>query len=128
VFICHNGVYKKWFSKGRTYVYCVLTWMLGFSIDIPNLAGWGGHYYDKETLSCAWDRLASQSYSIFFPMSSIIIPGILIMICYLRIFLFARESSNKIAQMNKNSSSDFRRSFKIAKGLFVSFMIFLVCW
>ena len=102
--------------------------MLGFSIDIPNLAGWGGHYYDKETLSCAWDRLASQSYSIFFPMSSIVIPGILIMICYLRIFLFARESSNKIAQMNKNSSSDFRRSFKIAKGLFVSFMIFLVCW
>ena len=111
-------------------MYCVLAWILGFSTEIPNLAGWGGHYYDLKTLSCAWDRLASQSYSIFFPMSSIIMPSVVIMVCYIRIYLFARESSNKVMDKKKSSTnvSDLRRSFRVAKGLFSSFIIFLICW
>ena len=102
---------------------------MNFLFFIP--VGWGGHYYDLQTLSCAWDRLASQSYSIFFPMSSIILPCIVTMICYMRIFIYARNASNKIAEKNskkKDSLSDLKRSVRIAKGLFASFMLFVICW
>ena len=81
--ICYHQHYKKIFGVKQTLVYCAITWVIGVLIDVPNLTGWGGHFYDPKTLNCVWDRLASQSYSIFFPMSSIVIPCIIILICYM---------------------------------------------
>ena len=130
--ICHTHLYGKWFTNKKSVVYCIITWVIGIMIDIPNLTGWGGHYYDLKTLSCVWDRLASLSYSIFFPMSSIVMPCVLIMICYLRIFLFAYRSNSKVEAVNKkdhkNNTKDLHKSLRIAKGLFASFLLFTVCW
>nr|QVK45857.1 G protein-coupled receptor [Proales similis] len=124
--ICHHHLYEKWFSKKLTAVYCLLTWLIGLAMDVPNLTGWGGHYYDEKSLVCVWNRLASQSYSIFFPMSSIIIPSILILYFYIRIFVFASMASKRAA--SQQSKKEFKKSLKIAFGLFASFMLFFVCW
>ena len=37
-------------------MHCLITWLVGVLIDVPNLIGWGGHYYDYDSLSCVWDR------------------------------------------------------------------------
>jgi hypothetical protein len=108
-----------------------ISWAIGVLIEIPNNVGWGDLYYDEKTLNCIWNRLASQSYSIFFPMSSIVIPCICILFCYIRIFLYANSSKSKISAVNTNGvlkQRDFKRSLKIAKGLFASFMLFTICW
>nr|QVK45856.1 G protein-coupled receptor [Proales similis] len=125
IHICHQNLYEKAFTVRKTILYCAITWVIGFAIDLPNVLGWGGHYYDLKTLNCVWNRLASQSYSIFFPMSSIIIPCVCIFFCYLKIFMFASKIKNRVAGSHK---SDLKRSLKIAKGLFASFMLFTVCW
>lgn len=111
--------------------------------------GWGGHYYDEKTLNCVWDRLASHSYSIFFPMSSIVVPCISILFCYMRIFFYANGAKTKVipkhavsmASSSKSNAStiitsstnvldhnSLSRSIRIAKGLFASFMLFTLCW
>lgn len=98
-------------------------------VDLPNLVGWGGHYYDSKTFGCIWNRLKSHSYSLFYPITSIMIPSTLIFICYLRIFTYARSTSNKVLHMSKElKSRNFSKSFKLAKGLFLSFMLFSICW
>lgn len=54
IHICHNSYYAKWFSWKKTYLYCSITWFIGILINIPNVTGWGGYYYDEKTLSCVW--------------------------------------------------------------------------
>ena len=63
-------------------------------------------------------------------MSTIVIPCLVIMVCYLKIFQFANQAKKKISdrKSNKTSQSDFKRSYKIAKGLFASYMVFVICW
>lgn len=70
---------------------------------------------------CMWDRLASRSYTIFVSMFGVIGPTILVMINYLRIFVFT------INQQSKSMlSPDRRKSMRITKGLFTSFIIFIL--
>ena len=94
-----------------------------FFNDLNNYKGWGGHYYDEKTLSCLWNRLASQSYSIFFPMSSIIVPCLAILYCYVRIFIYSHRS-----KVRSHATNNINQSLRLAKGLFISFMLFFVCW
>ena len=115
------------FTKRLTLFYCFITWMIGLAINIPNVVGWGGYYYDEKTLNCVWDRLASQSYSIFFPMSSIVTPCICILFFYVRIFVFASKTKLKVTTTN-SKTRDLSKSLRIAKGLFASFVSFTVCW
>jgi hypothetical protein len=132
--ICHNNLYNKIFSYRLTFFYMAMSWCIGILIEIPNNVGWGGLYYDDKTLNCIWNRLASQSYSIFFPMSSIVVPCVCILFCYFRIFLYShnaktRVSSNAVAGRDvKSKSRDMARSLRIAKGLFASFLLFTICW
>ena len=75
-------------------------------------------------------KKASRSYSIFFTTTTIILPCIVIMVCYLKIYQFAHQANKKISERNARRSrfSDFKRSYQIAKGLFSSYMLFVICW
>ena len=130
VYICYNKIYIHWFDRKKTLVYCVMTWVLGFLVDLPNLVGWGGHYYDLKTLSCMWNRLASRSYSLFYPIVCIVVPCIAVILCYVRIFVFANQAFHKIADQmtHRKNVNDFKRSLGIAIGLLISFVLFTVCW
>ena len=71
-------------------------------------------------------RLASQSFSIFFPTIAIFIPCLCIGGCYLRIFLYVKEKKTLALSDSKNKIS--KKSVKIAKSLFASFALFAFCW
>jgi hypothetical protein len=119
-------IYDKIFTIKKTIGFCLLSWCVGVLIDLPNFLGWGGHYYDEKALGCLWNRLASHSYNIFFPMTTIVIPSFLVFICYSRIFWFIRKKGFK---NNTNTAGrDFKKSIKIAQGLFASFLFFTLCW
>jgi hypothetical protein len=47
----------------------------------------------------------------------------------MRIFIYARNVKNKVASGGgRSNGSDMRKSLKLAKGLFASFMLFTLCW
>ena len=54
--ICHNSLYKKIFTRQHTIQLCIMAWTFGFLVDLPNFVGWGGHYFDKKSANCMWNR------------------------------------------------------------------------
>lgn len=75
-------------------------------------------------LNCVWNRLASRSYSIFFPMLNIIIPCIIVLILYSRIFIFMP----KWLKYELKFGQKHIKEFLLAKCLFVSFLFFATFW
>ena len=55
-------------------------------------------------------------------MSSIIVPSMLIIVFYVKIFIFSYRSKSRANSTNHN------QSIRLAKGLFASFMLFACCW
>lgn len=39
IHICHSRSYKKVFSTKLTLLYCLITWVVGVLIDLPNFTG-----------------------------------------------------------------------------------------
>lgn len=111
------------FTFKKTIGFCAIAWVAGVVVDIPNFVGWGGHFFDPKSANCMWNRLASSSYSLFFPITAIFFPCVCIFICYLRIFLFAFRSKSKVS-----TGKDMAQSLKVARSLFASFALFTICW
>lgn len=147
--ICHHKSYKKYFTKKKTVFYCICCWIAGILVDLPCEVGWGNHVYDLKLLFCVWNRLANHGYSIFFPVTvsiyltknywnfnkkyfkTIILPSCMVFYFYMKIFLFVRQSKSRISPNSiivKNSLIENKQSIKVAKGLFLSFMLFVSCW
>ena len=82
-------------------------WIISFLFEMSNFLGWGDHVYDRKTLSCVWDRTADLSYSLFFSIAGVAFPVILISICYLKIYLFVRNSRKKVAATGQFFSSEW---------------------
>ena len=48
--ICHYKQFVNIFTIKNTRIFCVITWVIGILIDLPNFLGWGAHKYDVNTL------------------------------------------------------------------------------
>jgi hypothetical protein len=129
--ICWDKHFKKIFTRRRAYILCVACWIASFFVDAPNIFGWGNHIYDRKTASCVWNRLASLSFTLFFSVGIITTPCIIICSCYIRIFVFVMNSKNKVTLNNSSTLAKMekrKKSIKIAKSLFFSFILFVICW
>ena len=129
IFICKNPWYSRIFTVNKTLIYCAISWSIGVLITLPDILGWGGLGYDKKTLSCLWNRLASHGYSLFFPLTSIITPCVVILILYTRIFIFIFQSKLRVSGFEeKKRKGELKAAIKTTKVLFISFLIFVACW
>lgn len=135
IHICHNSLYQKVYTWRNSILMCIGLWILCFLLEMPNFFGWGDHVYDDKTLSCVWDRTADFSYTMFFSTVGVAFPIILISICYLKIYLHVRQSKLKVAAMRREgkvvsftSTREYRESMKLARTLFIIFVVFAVCW
>lgn len=130
ILIFHNSFYERVFTIRNSILLAILTWIIGFILNIPNITGWGNIWYDPKTLACVIDRFR-KSYVTTFAISCIIIPCCLIGFCYARIFKYSQEVKSKVRSdylTSNNSHSVSAERFKLAKSLFVSFMLFVICW
>jgi hypothetical protein len=55
-----------------------------------------------------------------------VFPCIIILYFYVSIFIYAVKSHARVA--HKNSGNNMKHSLRVAKGLFVSYILFVVCW
>lgn len=108
------------FTKKSTLILCILTWVGGLGLGLPNLLGWGHYDYDKKVLSCMTDRTKSHQFGFFYIFGYVLIPCCCIFFCYMRIFFYVRK-------YNKNVSKS-ERSIQLAKSLFASFITYFLCW
>lgn len=132
VHICHQQIYSKIYSPKTCLVMVVGLWVVSFCLEMPNFIGWGDHVFDHKTRSCVWDRTADFSYTLFFALVGVVLPLIVISVCYARIFLFVRQAKKRIAQSGDQSDLKQKKerqdSIKLARTLFIIFVVFTICW
>ena len=64
VFICQNKFYHKIFKKATCTGMCLCLYAIGTLLVLLNLAGVGGHSFDRKSLDCIWDRMVTYVYTV----------------------------------------------------------------
>ena len=133
VYICANHLYDRIFKKQINLLLCILVWVVAFALEMPNFFGWGGHFFDMKNHSCAWNRIASFSYTMFVTVGLIGAPFALIILCYARIFTVVWISKNRVVSMPSKDVSllakqKWQRNWKSTRSTLIVFIAFLVCW
>ena len=126
VHICHNNLYGRIYTLRNTVLMCLGVWCVSFMLEMSCFFGWGDHTYDRKTLSCVWDRTSHLSFTIYFSSVGVAFPIILISVCYVKIFLHVRKS--KLRVLNALQTSEQSQSVRLARSLFIIFVVFAVCW
>lgn len=134
VMINKHSYYSRIFTKKKTIFYCCFLWFIAFLVELPNLVGWGGHTFDLKTLGCSFDRLLSFPYVIFLSIAALWLPLSLIMFCYLKIYLYVRNSRRQLAKTMNTLTKDKKKQKRqkedvhLARTFFIVFLSFLLCW
>lgn len=102
---------------------CACLYMIGFLLVFLNFAGIGGHSFDRKSLECIWDRLATYDYTVVFSVTLVWIPVVLIGFSYGNIFYTVRHSQSKMRHSKRNSYSR-----ELAKTFFIIYIVFTTCW
>lgn len=84
------------------------------------------HSYDENAKVCYFN-FTIKGYLLFLMFTYVFLPSIIIFYCYIRIFSHANKIKKKIKDKgNLNKGND--ESFKLAKTLFLSYSIYIICW
>lgn len=90
-----------------------------------NTADIGDHGFDRKSLECIWDRMATYPYTVVFSITLVWIPAIIIAACYFRIYVYVRAHGKRMRVSNKKMKC---KSFHLAKTLFIIYVVFITCW
>ncbi|XP_041349569.1 melatonin receptor type 1B-B-like [Gigantopelta aegis] len=131
-FICHNKYYKTVFTVRNCIIMCACFYSIGLILVLLNLGDIGGHSFDRKSLECIWDRMATYPYTVVFSIVLVWVPIIITGASYLKMFLHVRSVRAKVHQTrttNGVANGPTRTpSFQLAKTLFVIYIVFSVCW
>ncbi|GBP41817.1 G-protein coupled receptor moody [Eumeta japonica] len=88
IMIAHHGLYGRIYRKHYIAMMIVFSWLFAYGMQIPTLLGvWGKFDYDTDlgTCSIVKDSNGRTSKTALFVIA-FIVPAVLILICYARIF------------------------------------------
>jgi hypothetical protein len=128
VYICMHGKYERIFTKWNSITLCISVYFLGGILIFLNALDIGDHGFDRKSLQCIWDRMASHMYTIVFSVTLFWIPSIVIGVCYLKIYLYVRIQSKRISDQMRARQNTPLRSYHLAKTLFLIYAVFIICW
>ncbi|XP_067638557.1 G-protein coupled receptor moody isoform X3 [Eurosta solidaginis] len=107
VMIAHHGYYGKIYRKHWIAVMIVFCWAFSYGMQLPTLLGvWGKFDYDirLETCSIMNDNHGRSSKTTLF-ITAFIIPGIVIIACYTKIFWVVRQSELRLKKHANQQNS-----------------------
>lgn len=144
VMIAHYNIYSAVYRPLNVAAMILLCLMLSFGMQLPTLLGiWGEYKYNDilKTCSISKDRWGNSSKTTLF-IIGFVVPCIIIIVCYARIFWVVRSSESKLRQhsgssrppTNCNGKADLHETkrkgneWKITKMVLVIFLSFLICY
>ena len=135
VFICKQEYYGKVFTQRNSIIMCMSVYCIGLVLVLLNQAGIGDHSFDRKSLECIWDRMATYAYTVVFSVTLVWIPSLVIGICYLKVFLFVRNHSKKMDEIGNRKSGTKRKPstrrnlrLQVFKTMFIIYIVFVSCW
>ncbi|KAM4052188.1 melanopsin-B-like [Anomaloglossus baeobatrachus] len=127
----------QWSSKKRTMQVIVLVWLYSLMWSMAPLLGWSSYVPEGLMISCTWDYVtsttANKSYTMMLCCCVFFIPLIVILNCYLLMFLAIRSTSRnvqKLASCGRQSllSPSIKNEWKMAKIAFVIITVYVLSW
>jgi len=137
VYICHHNAYRRLFSRGACFAIVAATWVVGVALDVPCYAGWSAHAFDRKTQKCLWDRTLSHQYTFFYVTVGMLLPFVIIVLCYWRIFAHIRRAKVRVLQASRGgcgclttwtTQAAIVKTLRQIKVIFIIFIAFCVCW
>ncbi|XP_006834573.1 PREDICTED: melatonin receptor type 1A [Chrysochloris asiatica] len=124
-YICHRLKYDKLYSNKNSLCFVFLIWMLTLVAIMPNLHI-GTLQYDSRIYSCTFAQSVSSAYTIAVVVFHFIIPMIIVIFCYLRIWILVLQVRRRVKPDNRPrlKPQDFRNFVT----MFVVFVLFAICW
>jgi len=112
VYVCWHDIYDAVFTRCRTVVAVVSTWLTGLALDSPNHLGWSSHAFDAKTQKCLWDRTTGYHYTILFVGVGMLLPFVVAVVSYWRIFAYIQLAKQRILRMHCQARSDALRTLQ----------------
>ncbi|XP_049721128.1 melatonin receptor type 1A [Elephas maximus indicus] len=124
-YLCHSLQYDKLYSNKNSLCYVFLIWVLMLVAIVPNLCT-GTLQYDSRIYSCTFTQTVSSAYTIAVVVFHFIVPMIIVIFCYLRIWVLVLQVRRRVKPDNKTKlkPQDFRNFVT----MFVVFVLFAICW
>lgn len=128
-YICAHDKYERIFKKWNCIFMCISLYFIGGFLVLLNAVNIGDHGFDRKSLECIWDRMATFQYTIAFSIMLVWIPSLVTGLCYLKIFLYVRGHRNRLREQNyADNAGPCVRSFRLARTLFIIYAVFVTCW
>ncbi|XP_067011364.1 G-protein coupled receptor moody [Anabrus simplex] len=156
IMITHHNLYNRIYKKGWIAAMIIFCWVFSYGMQLPTLFGiWGSFGYDSKLGSCSIleDSEGRSSKTVLF-ITGFLIPCVIIVICYARIFWVVHESEsrlrghsatptrassedrptiNNMSSMKKQSREQRemrarRNEWRITKMVLAIFLSFVVCY
>jgi len=121
VYVCLHNSYAAVFTRRRTVIAVISTWLVGVTFDLPNHLGWSSHRFDAKVQKCLWDRTTAYHYTILFVVGGMLLPFIVTTVCYWRIFAHIRVVKQRILRTQFQARPDSLPTRLVRPTLHVSF-------
>jgi len=118
LYVCWHATYNTMFTRRRTVVAVVSTWVAGLALDSPNHLGWSSHWFDTKTQKCLWDRTIAYHYTILFVVVGMLLPFVVTISCYWRIFAYIQLAKQRILRTQLQASYNDNNNMYIKKFFF----------
>ncbi|XP_071481521.1 melatonin receptor type 1B-B-like [Diadema antillarum] len=130
VCICHWPRYHTVYTRKTVVAMVAAIWILSFLIDLPNLFGWGLHNFDWKTMLCTGNMSFRKSYTIFFSVTAFILPLLVILYAYARIYWRAWRSAANLKNVCKDTGTTVNRvgDMRLARSVSIIIVVFVLMW
>jgi len=127
VYICNYGRYRSIFTRSTTAACCVTTWLFGVVIDAPAHVHWTSD--GRVPLSARDSGLPVYGYTVFYLTAGVVVPFVVITICYVRIFIYINAAKQKVRRFTRQSAhKTLMKAIRQARMMLVIFLTYTVCW
>lgn len=125
--VVKNSLYQRYFTKKRTAIMIVCSWICGVVIAAPVLLP-GATVFIPFKLVCFVDITKDEwKFYVVAAMSTVVvIPVLVVPYCYLRIFLKVTYHQSNVFQSRQNTAS--LQEIKITRMMFAIVLCFSICW
>ena len=132
--ICQTKHYRKFFTKGLVATYVVFIWIYAIVWACQGWTGWTIFVYGQDTYICTFHGPYSLSYDICLAVFGMILPMVILVFCYVKIFLAVNKSNKRmqdhrqISSLNRPPEHKFAREYKLICMLFTIVLVFVIFW
>ena len=134
--VCRFSLYRKYATRNRMALVVVFCWVNTLVISIQGFTGWTRYIYGHTIYLCTISTSTSPSYSMYIALLGVVLPFVVMVISYSRIFMKIRQSSNKLnSHVGKQGNLPRRenvtqneKTSKLLKTLVITVIVYALFW